>query len=98
MYKPHIRHCQGQSGLLLDDFVCHKSQDLKDKLESDNSQLYMIAPRYTGLLQPCDVTWMKTIRDEFPINIVQNSFTRCSYVFENQIDYSMDTESESDNE
>ena len=41
---------------------------------------------------------MKTIWDEFPINIVQNSFTGCGYVFEDGIDYSMDAESESDNE
>ncbi len=34
VYKPHISNCQGQSGLLLDDFFCHKSQDLKNKMES----------------------------------------------------------------
>ncbi len=119
-------------------FVCHKSQDLKNKLESDDSQLYMIPPHYTGLFQPCDVginksledrlkhaasvwrchrhteltpgeklkgpkrldifTWMKTMWDEFPINTVQNTFTGCGYVFENGIDYSMENESESDNE
>ncbi len=41
---------------------------------------------------------MKTIWDEFPIDIVQNSFTGCGYVLKDGIDYIMDTESESDNE
>ncbi len=31
--KQHISNCQRQSGLLLDDFVCHKSQYLKDKMK-----------------------------------------------------------------
>ncbi len=40
----------------------------------------------------------KTIWDEFPINIGQNSFTCYGYVFEDGLDYSMETESEFGNE
>ena len=55
VYKPHIADCTGQSALLLDDFVCHKSADISNALSEDNSMLLLIPPHYTGLLQPCDV-------------------------------------------
>ena len=135
-YKPYIGTVTSTSGLLLDDFVCHKSGELTQRLNSDNSLLYMIPPHYTGLLQPCDVginkslkdqmkkaastwrrnrhrvlapgdklpapkrsdvlEWLKKIWHEFPVEIVQNSFKGCGYVFEDDVDYSMDTESESE--
>ncbi len=62
VYKPYISSCQRESGLLLDDFVCHKSQELKDKLNTDDSVLYLIPPHYTGLLQPCDIGINKSFR------------------------------------
>lgn len=37
--------------------------------------------------------WIKNVWDEFPTQIVENSFSKCDYVFENVVDYSMDTDS-----
>ena len=105
----------GHSGLLLDDFKCHRSPEFLQAMEKDNTHPYMIPPHYIGLLQPCDVginkplkdrlkqkvsdwrsekhnelrscelmpspsrknvvAWLKIIWDEFPIQIVKNSFT-----------------------
>ncbi len=42
--------------------------------------------------------WLKQLWDEFPVQIVQNSFKGCGYAFEYGIDYSGDTDSESDEE
>ena len=63
VYKPHISTCDGESGLILDDFICHKSQVLKNKLEIDDFLLYLIPSHYTGLLQPCDVEINKSLKD-----------------------------------
>ena len=136
VYKPYIAGYTGNSGLILDDFICHKSDNMKQKMNSDNTMLYMIPPHYTGLLQPCDVginkslkdrlrkkasdwrrmknrglprgekvpaptrydvlQWLKTIWDAFPVQIVKNSFKGCGYIFEEGIDYSLVTESDSE--
>ena len=136
IYKPYIAGYTGNSGLLLDDFICHKSDTLKHKMHADNTMLYMIPPHYAGLLQLCDVginmslkdrlkksasswrrmkntglplgekvpaptrydvlQWLKKIWHGFPNEIVQNSFKGCGYVFEDGIDYSMETESDSE--
>ncbi len=63
VYKPYIAAKDGGSGLLLDEFVWHKSQELKDKMETDDFILYIILPHYTGLLQPCDVGINKSLKD-----------------------------------
>ena len=42
------------------------------------------------------LNWLKQMWIEFPIGIVQNSFKGCGYVLEDELDYSMDTESESE--
>ncbi len=42
--------------------------------------------------------WLKEIWDEFPVEIVKNSFTGSGYYFEDGIDYSGETESESDSD
>ena len=65
VYEPHISNCQGQSGLLLDDFIWHKSEYLKDKMEGDNSQLHLIPLHYVGLLQPCNVGTNKSLKGQF---------------------------------
>ncbi len=136
VFKPYVSECTGHSGLLLDDFKCHKNSDLQEAMDEDNANLYMIPPHYTGLLQPCDVginkplkdrlkkrvsawrrekhaslqpgqllpsrtkkeivRWLKAIWEEFPIQIVKNSFRGSGYFFEDTIDYSGETESESD--
>ena len=40
--------------------------------------------------------WLKKIWKEFPITIVHNSFTGNGYYFEDGVDYSVGTESDSD--
>ena len=122
IFKPHVETAPGETGILLNDFICHKSAEIKNKLSDDDAMLYMVPPHYIGLLQPCDVginkslkdrlkkaasqwrqnkhdelapgdklpapkrfdvlTWLKEIWDEFPAEIVQNSFKGCGYVFE----------------
>ena len=42
------------------------------------------------------VGWLKEIWDQFRVEIVKNSFTGSGYFFEDTVDYSRDTESESD--
>ena len=51
----------------------------------------MPAPARTDIL-----IWLKTIWEEFPIEIVKNSFLGSGYFYEDGVDYSGDTESESD--
>ena len=85
VYKPHISTCNGDSGLLLDDFICHKSQVLKNKLETDDSLLYFIPPHYTRLLQPCDVRINKFLKDRFKKKVSQlRRIKRASLPLENQ--------------
>ena len=40
--------------------------------------------------------WLKTIWNEFPVSIMQNSVAGSGYYYEDGIDYSGGTESESD--
>ena len=40
--------------------------------------------------------WLKEIWEQFPLEMVQNSFTGSGYFFENTVDYSGDTGSESE--
>ena len=59
----HLNNFDGCAGLLLDDFVCHKPNDLRNRLQSDNCLLHLIPPHYTSLLQPCDVGINKPLKD-----------------------------------
>ena len=49
-----------------------------------------------GVLQGVDCTWLYEIWQEFPTDIVRNAFRGCGYAFEEGIEYSYDTESESE--
>ena len=42
------------------------------------------------------LNWLKTIWEAFPPSIVQNSFTGSGYYFEDNADYSGDTDSDSE--
>ena len=63
MYKPYIAGYTGNSGLMLHDFICHKSDTLKLKIDAKNTRLYMIPTHYTSLFQPCDVGINKFLKD-----------------------------------
>ena len=42
------------------------------------------------------LNWLRTIWEAFPPSIVQNSFTGSGYYYEDNVDYSGDTESDSE--
>ena len=63
IYKPHIANYGGHSGLLLDDFKCHKGDELRSAMHDDNAMCFMIPAHYTGVLQPCDVGINKSLKD-----------------------------------
>ena len=44
------------------------------------------------------ILWLKKIWEEFPVEMMKNSFTGSEYCFEDGIDYSGETESESNND
>ena len=62
VFRPFIAGYQGNTGLLLDDFKCHKSNNVTQLMDADNAVPFMIPPHYTGLLQPCDVGINKALR------------------------------------
>lgn len=64
VYMPYIGAGESTSSLFLDDFINHKSDSLKQCLNSDNSLLHLIPAHYTGLLQPCDVSIDKSLKDQ----------------------------------
>ena len=53
----------------------------------------MPCPKRKEILQ-----WLEVIWEEFPIEIVKNSFTGSGYVYEDGVDYSGETESDSETE
>ena len=60
--KPHIANHCGHSGLLLDDFKCHKNDELRSTMHNGHAMCFMIPPHYNGILQPCDVDINKSLR------------------------------------
>ena len=51
-----------KSVLYLDNATCHTTVGVKSKLEEFNIQLQMVPARMTGLVQPADVGWFKSIK------------------------------------
>ena len=138
IFKPYVDTAPGETGILLDDFICRKYAEIKSKLTDNYAMLYIIQNHYTNILQPSDVginkslkdrlkkassqgrqnrhdvltpgvklpapkcfdvlTWLKKVWNKFPAEIVRNSFKGYGYVFEDTVDYSMATESESEME
>ena len=63
VFRAYMETHDGNVGLLLDDFICHKSDTLQSQMDDDNALLYIIPPHYTGLLQPRDVGINKSLKD-----------------------------------
>ena len=61
--KVHLNNFDWCLGLLLNDFVCHESNELKNRLQNDNCLLHMVHPNYTSLLQPYDVGINRPLKD-----------------------------------
>ena len=62
VYEPYISGNKAESGLILDDFVCHKNSDLMESMKQDNTIRILIPPHYTAVLQPCDVGINKSLK------------------------------------
>ena len=63
---PHVMiHNQRKSLLFLDNATCHKTADVKTKLDEFKIDLEMIPPRMTGLVQPADVGWFRSIKAHY---------------------------------
>ena len=63
VYKSSIADADGKAGLLLDDLICHKPQELSDKLANEDYLLYIIPTHYTRLLQPSEAGINKSLKD-----------------------------------
>ena len=65
----------------------------RDRHASLSPGMKMPSPKRQDVL-----IWLKRIWDEFPVEIVKNSFTGSGYLFEDGIDYSGETESETESD
>ena len=63
IYKPYGMKNDGEAAMLLDDFICHKSESLRSALNADNILRFMIPPNHTCVLQPCNVGINKPLKD-----------------------------------
>lgn len=63
VFWPHIIGNADECGLLLDSFKCHWNSELLAFMDSDNQSQYMIPIHYMGLLQACDLSIYKTLKD-----------------------------------
>ena len=62
-FKGDLNNFDRYAGLLLDDFVCRKSNNLKNSIQSDNCLLHLIPPHNTSLLQLWDVSINKPMKN-----------------------------------
>ena len=60
-----MRLGQSKSVLILDNAPCHKTTKVKEKFRESLIDLMYIPPRMTGILQPADVSWFKTLKQEY---------------------------------
>ena len=66
---PHVlRHNQKNALLFIDSAPCHKPSGVKTKLNQFNIDLEMIPPRMTGLVQPADVSWFRSVKAVYKKN------------------------------
>ena len=63
VFQPYIAGNNGESGLILDDCICYKDAELMELMQADNAIRILIPPRYTAVLQPCDVGINKASKD-----------------------------------
>lgn len=63
LFQSYISDHSGHSELLLDEFKCHRNQELIDAMEDVNALRLMVAPHYTGLQQLYDFGINKSLKD-----------------------------------
>ncbi|RMZ95089.1 pogo transposable element with KRAB domain-like [Brachionus plicatilis] len=51
--------------LLLDSAKCHQTRKVQDEYNGANINLMFIPPRMTNLVQPADVSWFASIKNEY---------------------------------
>ena len=49
--------------LIIDSARCHKTVKVRDKCREMNIKHFLIPPRLTGLLQPADVCWFASLKE-----------------------------------
>ena len=60
---PHLlRHNQKNALLFIESAPGHKPSGVKTKLNQFNTDLEMIPPRMTVLVQPADVRWFRSVK------------------------------------
>ena len=67
VWKLYIAGYDGESGLLLDDYICHKDDELYQKMKSDKKHRWLVPPYFTSNVQPCNVGINKPLKNRLKI-------------------------------
>ena len=54
-----------QAGLLIDQAPCHLTSKVKNTLKNNRASTVYVPKRFTNLLQPADVAWMKALKSAY---------------------------------
>ena len=54
-----------RSILVLDQATCHTTTAVKKSLKKNKIELCLIPKRFTNLLQPADISWLKSIKNKY---------------------------------
>lgn len=65
VWRPICEGLQGHKLLVLDDYSCHQTAEVKRKLADLKTILVLVPGGYTGMLQPMDVGLMKPFKSNF---------------------------------
>lgn len=60
-----MRNNQRTPMIFLDQATCHSSAETRRTFAKYNIRLNFIPKRMTGLLQPADVTWFSSMKNEY---------------------------------
>ena len=77
LWKPYVCDVEGESALLLDDYVCHKGESLNTSLQESKTMRIMIIPNFTSVVQPCDVGINKPLKDR--LKKIANSWRQAQH-------------------
>ena len=65
VWRPICEGLDGQKVLVLDDYSCHQTAEVKHKLADLKTILVLVPGGFTGMLQPMDVGLMKPFKQNF---------------------------------
>ena len=63
VYKSYMLGNTAESVLILYDCICHKDSDLRESMKQDNTTRIWILPHYIAVLQPCNISINKSLKD-----------------------------------